>query len=141
MLCSDTDDPPVPEKPKPTGYVVRGLLPWQARKVQEFIDGSLNSKIRLQDCASMVRLSTGHFSRLFKATFGTKVINYIHRRRIERAQHLMLVSKEPLSQIAFACGFSDQAHYCRVFRTVMGSSPNAWRRRNMAVEPGEYAGQ
>jgi AraC family transcriptional regulator len=135
MLHIDTDDPPLREKP--TGRVGAGLVPWQERKVREFIDASLNSKIRLQDCAGMVRLSTSHFSRAFKATFGTTVLDYIHRRRVERAQQLMLVSEQPLAEIALSCGFADQAHYCRIFRTIVGLSPNAWRRQNMVEAPDE----
>ena len=115
----------------------RGLAPWQARKVREFIESSLDSTIRLRDCAGSVKLSAGHFSHAFKATFGTTVNQYIRHRRIEQAQRMMLRSQEPLSQIALACGFADQAHYCRAFRDVVGLSPNTWRRRNMAPAPGE----
>jgi len=129
MLRGAADDPPVREKTM--DRIFPGLAPWQVRKVQEFIDGSLDSKIRLQDCASEVRLSASHFSRAFKVTFGTTVLGYIHRRRVERAQRMMLRSDKPLSQIALACGFADQAHYCRVFRNVVGLSPNAWRRQNV----------
>jgi AraC family transcriptional regulator len=135
MLRIDTDEPPIQDKS--IGRVVPGLVPWQARKVREFIDGSLNSKIRLQDCAGKARLSASHFSRAFKATFGTTLLDYIHRRRVERAQQLMLISEQPLAQIALSCGFGDQAHYCRVFRTMVGLSPNAWRRQNMVEAPDE----
>jgi transcriptional regulator GlxA family with amidase domain len=131
LLRGDCNGPPVREKP--TDRIRTGLQPWQASKVREFIDGSLESKIRLQDCASKARLSASHFSRAFKATFGTTVIDYIQRRRVVRAQQMMLLSDQPLSQIAVACGFADQAHYCRVFRDVIGLSPNAWRRQNNAT--------
>lgn len=114
-----------------------GLAPWQVRKVKELIDASLDSTIMLQDCASKARLSASHFSRAFKVTFGSTVCDYIRRRRVEHAQQLMLLSREPLSQIALACGFADQSHYCRVFRDVVGVSPSAWRRRNMTLAPGE----
>jgi len=135
MLRGDGEEPPV--RAKPAGPAVAGLLPWQTRKVREFIDASFASKIRLQDCASQARLSTNHFSRAFKATFGTTVLDYIRRRRVERAQHMMLTSQQPLSQIALLCGFADQAHYCRVFHAVVGVSPNAWRRQNMLEAPDE----
>jgi AraC-like DNA-binding protein len=115
----------------------RVLAPWQMRKVKEFIDSSLDTTIRLRDCASQARLSASYFSHAFKAMSGMTVCHYIRCRRIERAQQLMLLSKEPLSQIALACGFADQAHYCRVFRDVVGLSPNAWRRRNMNLAPDE----
>jgi transcriptional regulator GlxA family with amidase domain len=110
-----------------------GLAPWQAHKVAEFIDASLDSKIRLRDCAKQTRLSANYFSRAFKATFGTTVAYYIRRRRIERAQRLMLLSSMPLAQVALATGFSDQAHYCRVFRDVVGISPSVWRRKHMTM--------
>jgi AraC family transcriptional regulator len=135
MLRIDTDDPAMGEKS--SERVGTGLVPWQEHKVREFIDGSLNSKIRLQDCAGKVRLSASHFSRAFKATFGTTVLDYIHRRRVERAQQLMLSSELPLAQIALSCGFADQAHYCRIFRTIVGLSPNVWRRQNMVEAPDE----
>jgi AraC family transcriptional regulator len=110
-----------------------GLAPWQARKVKEMIDRSLASRVRLSDCASAARLSNSHFSRAFKLTFGTTLCRYIRCQRIERARQLMLQSHDSLSQsrIALASGFADQAHYCRVFRNVVGTSPNTWRRQNM----------
>lgn len=137
MLRGYTDESPGDGKPAALANDTRGLAPWQTRKVKEFIDASLDSTIRLRDCASKARLSASYFSHAFKVTFGTTVCHYIRRRRIERAQQLMLLSKEPLSQIALACGFADQAHYCRVFRDVVGLSPNAWRRRNMNLAPDE----
>ncbi|HUB15089.1 MAG TPA: AraC family transcriptional regulator [Acetobacteraceae bacterium] len=137
MLRSYTDDPAEDGEPATPLPDTRGLAPWQTRKVKEFIDASLDSTIRLQECASKARLSTSYFSHAFKATFGTTVCHYIRCRRVERAQQLMLLTNQPLSQIALACGFADQAHYCRVFRDVVGLSPNLWRRRNMNLAPDE----
>lgn len=129
MLRGDAGDPSMREKPM--DRILTRLVPWPARKVREFIDRSLDSKIRLQDCATKAGLSASHFSRAFKSTFGTTVLDYIHRRRVERVQQMMLLSDQPLSQIPLACGFADKAHYCRVFRGVIGVSLNAWRRQNM----------
>ena len=114
---------------------VGGLAVWQARKVTRFIDASIESKIRLCDCARQTRLSAAYFSLAFKRTFGVTVAHYIRCRRIEHAQRLMLLTPMPLAQVALAAGFSNQAHYSRVFRTVTGSSPNIWRRRNVTLQP------
>lgn len=137
MLRGCTDEAVADAKDGTTPRDRRVLVPWQIRTVKEFIDASLGSTIRLEDCASKARLSAGYFSCAFKATFGTTVRKYIRQRRIERAQQLMLLTNERLARIALACGFSDQAHYCRVFRSVVGLSPNAWRRRNLNLAPHE----
>jgi len=39
---------------------------------------------------------------------------------------------ERISVIALSCGFSDQSHLTRMFRTRIGLSPAAWRRRRKA---------
>jgi len=41
---------------------------------------------------------------------------------------LMLLSSDPLVQIALSCGFSDQAHFSRIFRRAAGMPPFQWRR-------------
>ena len=53
---------------------------------------------------------------------------YIIRRRMERAQGLMLSTDKALSEIAAECGMADQAHFTRLFRRFVGESPGAWRR-------------
>ena len=110
------------------GHVPGGLAPWQVRKVTSFIETNLDSPIRSANLASMVRLTPCHFSRAFRNSFGHSPIEYVIRRRIERAQALMLSTDTSLSQIALDCGFVDQAYLCRLFRRIVGESPGTWRR-------------
>jgi AraC-like DNA-binding protein len=109
--------------------VVRGgLAAWQKRRVTAYIDAHLDGRIRIKDLAGLLKLSAGHFSRAFRSTFGTTAHEYLSRRRIEVAQSLMLTSREPLSAIALRCGLCDQSHFTRVFRRIVGETPNSWRR-------------
>jgi AraC family transcriptional regulator len=105
-----------------------GLTPWQVRQVNRHIDEALASTIRTDDCATAARLSTSHFRRAFKVTFGLTFFRYVNQRRIERAQEMMVMTDQPLCQIAEQCGFADQSHFTRVFRRVVGPSPALWRR-------------
>lgn len=109
-------------------HVRGGLAPWQVRKVASFIETNLDSPIRSAHLATMVRLTPGHFSRAFRNSFGHSPIEYVIRRRIERAQGLMLSTDASLSEIALDCGFVDQAYLCRLFRRIVGESPGTWRR-------------
>jgi AraC family transcriptional regulator len=105
-----------------------GLAPWQKRKIQAYIGDRLEEPLLLGDLAKVVSLSISYFSRSFKQSFGEPPHAYIIRARINRAQTLMMTTCESLSQIALACGLLDQAHLCRRFRQVTGTTPGAWRR-------------
>jgi AraC family transcriptional regulator len=61
---------------------------------------------------------------------------YLTCRRIEMAQQLMLSSTHSLSEIALSCGMSDQAHFTRAFRRVVGETPNRWRQSRRAALAG-----
>ena len=105
-----------------------GLAGWQAKRVEAHIDTNLARKVLIDDLARLVGLSNGQFCRAFKSTFGMPAHVYLMHRRIEVAQGLMLRSSAPLSEIALRCGMSDQAHFTRTFRRVVGETPCLWRR-------------
>ncbi|WP_158932465.1 helix-turn-helix domain-containing protein [Acidisphaera sp. S103] len=105
-----------------------GLAPWQKRKIQAYVENRLEGSILVGDLAKIVSLSISYFSRCFKYSFDASPHAYIVRTRIERAQTLMMTTRESLSQIALACGLLDQAHLCKCFRQVTGTTPGAWRR-------------
>ena len=116
--------------PNPTDStpVRGGLTPWVVRKISNFIDANLDSAIRVDNLAALANLSRYHFSRAFRQSFDESPHAYIMRRRIERAQGLMLTSVVPLGQIAVECGLADQAHFTKLFRRLVGESPGVWRR-------------
>jgi len=104
------------------------LLAWQARKVLEYIDRHITSRVLVADLCALIWRSEAHFSRAFKATFGYSPHAFVVRRRVETAAKYMLQTHMSLSDIALACGFVDQAHLCKHFRAVSGETPAAWRR-------------
>jgi AraC family transcriptional regulator len=106
-----------------------GLAVWQARRVAAYVEGRLGSRIRTSELASLASLSTSHFSRAFRKTFGEPPLAYVMRHRMHRAQLLMLQTRQALAQIALDCGMCDQPHFTRVFRKFIGMTPTAWRRQ------------
>jgi AraC family transcriptional regulator len=121
---------PQPSRPAPPRG---GLAPRQVRDVRTFIDTNLESPLTTKDMASAANLSTFYFCRAFRVSFNITPHAYVMRRRIERAQGLMLQTDTSLGQIAMDCGLADQPHFNRLFRRLVGDSPGAWRRaRKMA---------
>jgi AraC family transcriptional regulator len=105
-----------------------GLAPWQIRKVTSHIEANLDRSIKNEELAALVRLNPSHFGRAFRNSLGEPPHEYVIRRRVERAQGLMLSTDASLSEIALDCGLADQSHLTRLFRRFAGESPRAWRR-------------
>ena len=116
-----------PAAPAPA-TVSQGLAPWQIRRVLAQVDSNLDTTIRNKDLAAVARLCESHFNVAFRQSVGQSPHEYIIRRRMERAQGLMLSTDKGLSEIAAECGLADQPHFTRLFRRVVGESPAAWRR-------------
>jgi AraC-like DNA-binding protein len=108
---------------------IRGGLPgWKANRVLAHIGASLPGRVPVNELARLTGLSTGHFSRAFKETFGVSAATVLRRLRIELAQGLMLSTELPLREIALRCGLYDQFHLSRLFRHIVGEAPSRWRR-------------
>jgi AraC family transcriptional regulator len=123
-LLQDVAESQVPAIPQMKG----GLAPWQIRKVMSHIETNLDGSISNNDLAAIARLSEFHFNVAFRQSVGHSPHEYIIRRRMERAQGLMLSTDKALSEIADECGLADQSHLTRLFRRHVGESPAAWRR-------------
>ncbi len=79
--------------------------------------------------AAEARISVRYLQKLFSAR-GTTCSHFIHSLRLDHASRLLQRrtlsrSEEPLSEIAFACGFLDYAHFSRKFRERFGHPPSA----------------
>jgi AraC family transcriptional regulator len=112
-----------------------GFAAWQSRRLAAHVDANLSGKITVTELAASLDISVGHFCRAFKRTFGMPARIWIRLRRIELAQGLMLTTGAPLSEIALSCGMSDQSHFTRSFRRIVGEVPSSWRQaRHGAIE-------
>jgi AraC family transcriptional regulator len=122
--------PAVAAQPEASRIPVPGprLTAWQRRRVLDHIETSLAQPLRNRDLAALVGYSEFHFIVAFRNALGAPPHEYLIRRRIERAQQLMVSSELPLCQIAAECGLADQSHLSRLFRRVVGDTPAAWRR-------------
>ena len=70
-----------------------------------------------------------HLSRAFRSHFGCTVGDYIRQLRVEHARKQMTHTSTPLVDIAADAGFSDQAHFTRIFKRLTGMTPGQYRAR------------
>lgn len=97
------------------------------RKTLEYMGDNMHRQITLAELAENVSLSKFHFSRLFAAKMGQTPLRYLAEKRVEAAKVRLRSSTDTLAQIAFDCGFASQSHMTTVFRSVMNTTPAAYR--------------
>ena len=105
-----------------------GLAPWQVRRAKEIFSAKLDSSISLKEVARECGLSLSYFSRAFRRSMGIPPHTWLLQHRIEVAKEKLRDHRLSVSQVALACGFADQSHLTRVFTSMVGLSPAAWRR-------------
>jgi AraC family transcriptional regulator len=113
-----------------TGRQVRALQKWRLKRVVEYIDIHLSSKIRLTDLAAIAGLSRMHFASQFRAATGLRPHEFLLRRRVRRAEELLRGSTMTIVEIALTVGFQTQAHFTTVFKRFIGCPPRHWRIAN-----------
>jgi AraC-like DNA-binding protein len=100
------------------------------RKVQEavaYLHHHFREPLTLAAVATEADLSRQYFSERFHQTTGTPFQTYLRNLRLRFACSLLQVSDLPVTEICFGSGFSDLAHFERVFKQTFGRSPRAYR--------------
>ncbi|WFU91406.1 AraC family transcriptional regulator (plasmid) [Rhizobium sp. CC1099] len=102
------------------------LVKWRLMKALDYVEANLGLPIGLADMADQVELNSAYFAAQFKSSTGLSPYDYVLRRRIERAQE-MLLRDVTLAEIAVAVGFKTQSHFTTAFARVVGQTPHTWR--------------
>ena len=98
----------------------------------EVTDEGLSPYVDMKSLADVACLSSPYLIRLFKREVGLSPIQYVNRKKAERAQLLLCTTDSPVKEIAFATGFSDQSYFIRLFRKICGVTPQEYRLRMRA---------
>jgi AraC family transcriptional regulator len=99
----------------------------RVKRVTEFVEAYLSRPLTLTLLARSAALSPFHFARAFKRTTGWAPHQFVTIRRIERARHLLLQTRDSVESIAAAVGFSNLSHFRRVFCALTGILPSDLR--------------
>jgi len=98
-------------------------------KVINFIDINFKKPLSNEIFAEKVAMSPNSFLRLFKATTGFTLKQYLQNKRIEKAILMMHHNQyAAIEQIAEECGFSDRHHFSKVFKRIVKVAPAQYRK-------------
>jgi len=97
------------------------------RRVREALEGTYLQAPSLADLAAIAGVHPVHLSREFRKHYQSTIGEFIRKRRIEHACKMLAGSETALSEVALACGFSDQSHFCAMFKGHTGLTPAKFR--------------
>ena len=111
--------------PAPQGSTLEPLLTW--------LQDNLAHDLALPEIAAEAGLSTRTLIRRFRDQTGTTPLQWLHRARIRRAQHLLETTEHSVERIAAQVGFGSATAFRDRFKRTTGISPNAYRRTFSSV--------
>lgn len=98
-------------------------------KVLTYIQDHIDHPMTIGQLAKIATLNPTYFSNLFSELIGISPLQYITKRRIEKAQELLLGTDETLYGIAHQIGLNDEYYFSRLFKKHVGISPDHYRKQ------------
>lgn len=99
----------------------------------DYIEQKLFLDISLEQCAKAAGYSLYHYCRVFNATMGITVKEYIRKRRVSEAAKMINETSLSLVEIAYRCGFNSQENFIRVFKSVFGITPSDYKKTRYSM--------
>jgi transcriptional regulator GlxA family with amidase domain len=110
---------------------IRDLV--RLRKAKDRMDREFDRPLDVPALARSAAMSSGHFSRSFKAAYGESPYSYLMTRRIERAKTLLRRGDMSVTDVCFAVGCTSLGSFSSRFTELVGESPSTYRARSHAA--------
>ena len=99
---------------------------WLTR-ARELVHAQFSEHLTIAHLATSVGVHPVHLAREFRKFYRCTIGEYVRQLRIEHACRALYASDAPLAAIASAAGFSDQSHFSRTFKRLIGVTPAEYR--------------
>jgi AraC-like DNA-binding protein len=98
----------------------------------DYIESNLLEKLTAEKLSNAANMSTTHFTRLFQKEIGVTPMRFIRKKKIEKAEKMLLFSDFNVSQIADALSYPDLHTFSRAFKKETGKSPSLYRDKEFS---------
>jgi AraC-like DNA-binding protein len=109
------------------------------RRSRDLMDREYARPLDVAALARAALMSSAHFSRQFRATYGETPYAYLMTRRIERAKALLRGGDMSVTEVCMAVGCTSLGSFSARFTQLVGETPTAYRARDhgaLASVPG-----
>ena len=99
------------------------------KSIVEYIKDNLDQPLRTEQLANQFSLSAVQLDRRMKRVFRLSTKKFIMKCRLEKASRQLASTSISVSDIALACGFTDQSALTRQFRNATSDTPAHFRKK------------
>lgn len=104
------------------------------KRVMQFVEDNIsNSDVNVGDMAVAAATSRSGLQRKLKQTMGMTPQDLMREARIKRACQLLRQTEKTVSEVAYACGFTDPKYFSRIFKQSTGQVPTEYRTGSIGV--------
>jgi len=104
------------------------LRPEWMRWLMEYLNDTFEQDWTLEKIAADLGVHPVHLCRTFSENQNCTLGAYIRELRLTRGWQLLALSSETVANVAMQCGFADQSHFTRLFKSRFGITPGAFRQ-------------
>jgi len=97
-------------------------------RARDLLAAEYQSQVLLDRAAREACLSPFHFHRLFRATFGETPHDFLTRRRMEKARHLLASGEMTVTEVCMEVGYSSLGSFSTKFQSLAGLAPTEYQR-------------
>ena len=100
------------------------------RRSRDLMDREYARPLDVATLARAALMSSAHFSRQFRASYGETPYGYLMTRRIERAKALLRRSELSVTEVCIEVGCTSLGSFSARFTELVGETPTAYRARD-----------
>lgn len=97
-----------------------------ANYISDYVQNNLQRDLVIDELAARVGISRFHLNRLFQATTGFQLGEFIQRRRLQQA-HTLLAAGDSVLEVCLAVGYESHSSFSRAFNKAFGYTPSSVR--------------
>lgn len=101
-------------------------IPEWMKIVREILNDRWSENLSLAELSQKAEVHPTTISKFFKKYFNCTLGEYTRKLKVNRSIEILNNSTNSFTEVAYQCGFSDQSHFTRVFKSLTGFLPKEY---------------
>jgi AraC-like DNA-binding protein len=97
-------------------------------KALQYMHEHICDSLSVSEVAKHCNLNSDYFGQVFKREMNLTPLQYIQKKKIEKAQLMLALNRKTIKEIAYNLSFNDMKHFDRLFNRIVGMSPKMYRK-------------